>query len=311
MPRTPGKYGRRTPKRARAIPLKDYLTGTLPTTPPSEDYIAALHGGWQMLGNDVAGDCVAVTWANVRRIVTTTLTANGTYPTQDQVWAIYKTQNPNFDPAGTAETNGPGSPADGGMDIQTLLEYLVETGGPDGVKAVAFASVDHANAAEVKAAIALFGYVWTGVNVLEANMQEFAAEQPWDYVAGSAPDGGHSVMTAGYGAPGAGALGGDERFVTWAQETSFTDAYWSNEVEESWVVVWPEMLGNADFLAGVNAQQLAADYTALTGGTLPAPETPAVPVTAAPPPSGFPSIKEIVHIVEQLENFVSWLKKLL
>ena len=58
------------------------------------------------------------------------------YPSQDEVWAVYKTQNPGFDPNGTADTNGPGAQADQGMDIQTLLEYLVSTPGPDGVKAI-------------------------------------------------------------------------------------------------------------------------------------------------------------------------------
>ena len=38
-----------------------------------------------MLGNDQAGDCVAVTWANVRRLVTAILTAAPVYPSQAQV----------------------------------------------------------------------------------------------------------------------------------------------------------------------------------------------------------------------------------
>src|SRR6185437_5343225 len=109
-----------------------------------------------------------------------TLAGPGYYPTQDQVWAIYRTQNPDFNPDGDPSVNGPGSPADGGMDIQTLLEYLVQTGGPDGVKAVAFAAVNLADPDEVKAAIAIFGYVWTGVTVTALNEQEFGAGQPWD-----------------------------------------------------------------------------------------------------------------------------------
>ena len=133
-----------------------------------------------MLGNDLAGDCVAVTYANVRRLVTTTLTATPSYPSQAEVWAIYQTQNPDFDPNGDPSVNGPGSPADNGMDVQTLLEYLLPRGGPDGVKAVAFATVDPSSPDEVKAAIAVFGYVWTGINVSELNQQEFAAGQPWD-----------------------------------------------------------------------------------------------------------------------------------
>ena len=281
--RTPGMYGRRAPKRAPALKLGPLLTGIVPAHPAAVDYLAALNGGWQVLGNDRAGDCVSVTWAAVRRLVTTALTSRGYYPTQDEVWDVYRTQNPDFDPAGTAQTNGPGSPADGGMDIQTLLELLVSDGAPDGVKAVAFAAVDHTSPDEVKAAIALFGYVWTGINVLNCNMQQFSAGEPWSVVPGSPVDGGHSVVTAGYGPPAAGALGGDERFITWAQETSFTDAYWASEVEEAWVAIWPEHLGSKEFLAGVSLTQLAADYQSITGRPLPLPPQPTPPPAPVPP----------------------------
>jgi hypothetical protein len=303
MARTPGRYGRRAPKRARALKLRNYLTGIVPAVPDAEDYLIAMRGGWQVLGNDQAGDCVAVTWANVRRLVTTTLTALSSYPTQDQVWQVYRTQNPGFDPGGGSRT-GPGSPDDNGMDIQTLLEYLASDGGPDGVRAVSFAQVDHTSPAEVKAAIALFGYVWTGVNVLQVNQQEFGSGQPWDYSPVSPVDGGHSVITGGYGVPGAGPLGGDERFITWGAETSFTDAYWTNCVEECWVVIWPEHLASASFLAGIDVQQLAADYTALTGRPFPASVTPPKPA-----PALSPGLAQ--EIIAKVEEVLSWLKGLL
>lgn len=273
--RVPGIPGKRLPKRAPALKLGSLLTGTVPDHPASADYLAALGGGWQFLGNDHAGDCVAATWANVRRLVTTTLTGNGYYPSQDQVWEIYRTQNPDFDPNGDPNVNGPGSPADGGMVVQTLLERLVAEGGPDGVKAVAFAAVDFRNPDEVKAAIAIFGYVWTGVQVSELNQQEFRAGQPWDWDPSSPVDGGHSIITGGYGAPGTGVLGGDERFITWATETSFTDAFWANSVDECWVCVWPEHLGTREFMQGINLAALAADYQAITGRDLPVAPPPA------------------------------------
>jgi len=275
------KFGRRSPKRAPALRLGPLLTGVVPAHPAAEDYLAALGGGWQMLGNDQYGDCVAVTWANVRRLVTSTLTAKSNYPGLDQVIALYKTQNPGF-PA-----------QDDGMDIQTVLEYLAKTGGPDGVKAVAFAQVDHANPDEVKAALAIFGYVWTGVNVTQANMDEFNARQPWDRNAASQVIGGHSIITGGYGQPGPGPLGGNERFITWAQETSFTDAFWANQVEEAWVCIWPEHLGQKEFLAGINLTQLAADYQALTGHTLPIPPTPA-------PPAPADQLKELAALIRKV-----------
>lgn len=313
MARVTGKYGRRAPKRARALQLGDYLTGAVvPAVPAAEDWLNALAGGWQMLGNDTAGDCVAVTWANVRRLVTSTLSDTPAYPSIDEVWKVYQTQNPGFNPNG-GPSDGPGSPEDQGMDIQTLLEYLVKTGGPDGVKALAFAAVNVHDPAEVKAAIALFGYVWTGINVLEANMDEFNAGQPWDYTA-SPVDGGHSVITGGYGVPGAGALGGDERFITWAEETSFTDRFWAHEAEEAWVVIWPEHLGSKSFLAGVDLTALAADYTAITGKPFPAVVTPPKPEPPAPnppvPPAPAPA-NLVEEIIDKVEAVLAWLKSLI
>lgn len=304
--RTPGIPGKRPPKRAAAWGLRYLLSGTVPDHPASEDYLAALGGGWQLLGNQSAGDCVAVTWANIRRLVTSTLTATPSYPSQDQVWALYKTQNPDFDPNGDPGVNGPGSPADGGMDIQTVLESLVKDGGPDGVKAIGFAAVDHTNPDEVKAAIAIFGYVWTGVQVLDVNTQQFRNGQPWDYDPSSPVDGGHSVITAGYGAPGTGALGGDERFITWAQETSFTDAFWSADVDECWAVIWPEHLGSRAFLEGINQEQLAADYEAITGQPLPVPVQPPAPAPspapapAPPQPAPESLLAELAGLVRQV-----------
>jgi len=270
----PGMYGRQPPKRAPALQLRDYLTGAVPAHPAAVDYLARL-GNWQMLGNDQFGDCVSVTGANTRRLVTAVLSSEY-YWTLDQVYAFYATQNPGFPPS-----------PDQGMDIQTALEYLVSSGGPDGVKALGFAAVDHTNVAEVQAAIAIFGSVWTGINVQQAQQDQFGAGQPWDWVPGSPIDGGHSVVTGGYGPAGAGALGGDERFITWAAETSFTDRYWANGVEEAWVVIWPEQLGSQEFLAGVNLTAFAADYTAITGKPFPVvipPPVPAPPPVPVPPP---------------------------
>ncbi len=263
----PYKYGRRPPKNAPALRLGSFLqrgADGVPTYPAEEDYLASL-SNWQMLGNDAVGDCNAVTWANMRRLVTAKL-ATEYYPTQAQVWQFYQTQNPDFDPNGTQSTNGPGSSADQGMDIQTGLEYLQSTGGPDGVKAVAFAKVDHTQMAEVKAALAIFGGLWLGINVLAANQQEFAAGKAWTDVAGSQVEGGHAILGGGYAT--------DIRFITWAQETEFATSFWSGVVqgqplvEESWVAIWPEHLGTAAFEQGVDQAQLAADYQELTGSTL-------------------------------------------
>jgi hypothetical protein len=207
--------------------------------------------------------------------VSATLGTKEYYPSLNQVLDLYKTQNPAFvpDPKNPVEDNG--------MDIQTCLEYLAKTGGPDGVKAIAFAKVDPRNLDEMKAAIAIFGGLWLGVDVLEANMSEFDSGKPWDYVAGSPLAGGHSILGGGY----TDNAKDDIKFITWGAETSFTDAFVAHEFGEAWVVIWPEHLGSRAFLEGVDMVTLAADYTALTGKPFPVAPTPQPAPAPVPAPT--------------------------
>jgi hypothetical protein len=260
------RLGRRPPKNSPAIRFSNILKEVIPSHPSSLDYLSML-SNWRMLGNDTYSDCLACWWANTRRLVTATLSKEY-YPTLDQVLAFYKTQNKNFDP------NDPGGPGDQGMEYQTALEYLNKTGGPDGVKVVAFAKVDYTNLEEMKAAIAIFGSIALGINVQDANMSEFDSGQPWDYISGSKIGGGHAVPAGGY----LGQSLNDVRFITWAEETGFTDNFWKHLVEEAWVVVWPEHLGTKEFQQGIDLNALAADYLFFTGRPLPLPTPTPIPV---------------------------------
>ena len=277
----PRLYGRRRPDPSRpALRLGTYLTGVVPAHPLAADYLSRL-SGWQMLGNDQYGDCVAVTWANVRRLVTAVLSTEH-YPSLADVITVYKTQNPGF----PAEDNG--------MDIQTLLGYLVKTAGPDGVKALGFAKVDYTNPDEVKAAIAIFGSVWVGTIVQQAQETQFSNGQPWDYVSGVARCRGHGSSPAGTArrerVPSAATSGSSPG----RRRPPSTDNYWSREVEEAWVVLWPEHLGSAEFLAGVDLASFAGDYTEITGQPFPAvpvpPPVPPVPVPPVPTPVPVPPV---------------------
>ena len=132
---------------------------------------------------------------------------------------------------------------------------------------MAFAKVDYTNENELRSAHAIFGQVWYGINVLVANQSEFSNGQAWDYVAGSPLDGGHSITGVGYDPS-------DYRFITWAVETEWTEAFRTHQVEEAWVVIWPEHFGATEFEQGMNLKQLAADYKAITGNTLIIPQPP-------------------------------------
>jgi hypothetical protein len=258
------KLGRKSPKNTPAILFKNIRTAVvIPPHPSFVDYLKALLN-WLMLGNDDFGNCVAVTAANLVRVITHYLGVEY-YPTQAEVYALYKTQNKNFVP-------NPDNPVqDNGMDIQTCLEYWNKNEWA-GRKLIAFAKVDYANLEEVKAALAIFGCLWLGINVESINREEFDNGKAWDYSPDSEIEGGHSVVSGGY----LGQSSGDVTFITWAQETKFTDKFWSHSVEEAWVVILPEHLGTQQFQQGIDLNTLAADYKTLTGRVLPLP-TPVTP----------------------------------
>jgi hypothetical protein len=86
-------------------------------------------------------------------------------------------------------------------------------------------------------------------------------------VPGSPVEGGHAILGGGYYMTGV-------RFITWGRESTFGLSFWDGSaegsplVEEAWVVIWPEQLGNEQFTEGIDQAALAADYQALTGRPL-------------------------------------------
>jgi hypothetical protein len=70
--------------------------------------------------------------------------------------------------------------------------------------------------------------------------------------------------------------------LTWGFPIGITDKFWTNQVQEAWVVIWPEHLTNRSFLTGIDQMALARNYKTLTGRDLPVNPTP-VP---APSPIG-------------------------
>jgi hypothetical protein len=102
--------------------------------------------------------------------------------------------------------------------------------------------------------------------VLSQNQEQFSESHAWTDVPGASIEGGHAILGGGYST--------DIKFITWAKETEFAASFWNGSVqgtplvEEAWVAIWPEHLGTKGFEQGIDQSQLAADYKALTGGTL-------------------------------------------
>lgn len=300
------KTGRKPPTGAPSLKLSSLLSVIPPH--PSSYSDGALQRQWQMLGNDRYGDCVAVTWATQRRIASWMHSGQDVYPSYEEVIQVYKTQNPDF------------PNQDDGMVIQDLLNYLHKTGGPDGVKVVAFAQVDHTSFEQLKAATYLGQQLWLGVNVSDTNEQQFNSSLPWT-VTGPVI-GGHSITAIGYDALTLG-------FETWAGTGKLSQSYCispSNSslpgLEEAWLVIWPEQAG---LLTQAQRDAFQVAYGQVTGGKTiiwpanvpPAPD-PTPPPTPTPPPAPVPvpppaptpdpvkavlaKLRELWHVIDQ------WLK---
>lgn len=264
------KLGRRAPKNAPALKLSAFLTGEVPAHPASVDYLSKATYG--LYDNDTYGDCGPTSVANDRRQVTKYLTGTQVSPTQTDVFDLYKRSgNPDFDPA------DPGGQGDQGVDMQTMFE-AVHSGGIAGIKSLAFAKVDVTKTDEIRAAVAIFGSLLLGVDLSTAQQGQTGT---WDYVPGSGDWGGHAVPVFGYDA-------NDVTLISWAEKFEATNAFWSNQVQEAWVVIWPEHLGTTAFEQGIDLLALGQAYQELTGKPLPMP-TPAPAPTPGPSPAPVPT----------------------
>ena len=256
--------GKRDPINRLSVKFGDFLT-TLPSVPlvdiaPSFTY--------PMDGNDSVGDCVVAGWDHFRQVVTGLLTGTQKNFTQDQIWNFYKTQNPNFDPNGTKDTNGPGSSSDNGMCIQTFLEYLVSQ-----KLILGFAKVDHTNEAELKAAIYIGLGLITGVIVDDAQMTDQFQNGVWDYVPNSKRDGGHCIPLIGYNnSP-------DEcACVTWAKLVQCTESFIFHQMDEAWFVLMQEHVDHPSFRNHFDLAAFSNAVKQITGGKIVIPVPPVMPV---------------------------------
>jgi hypothetical protein len=247
--------GRRPPKRAPSLRLESILRA-VPKHPASADHLGKVTE-WILGGNDKYGDCGPVMVANSRLLTTTYLTPSAIHnPSEAAILDLYRRcGNPDFDP------NDPGGPGDGGVDVQTMLEE-VHANGIDGVRSVAFASMDPGNRAVLDAAVDAFGFAGPGVT-LDVAQQSQTDAGLWKHVSRSPVWGGHAALIGRY-------HGHPDRtgFVTWAMVVDATDGFLTYQVEELWAIIWPEHLRSARFDALIDLAAFEREYQALTGKPL-------------------------------------------
>jgi hypothetical protein len=252
----------------RVLKLSQILTGVTPAHPATVDHFGLIPPSrWGMLGNNQYGDCGPADVVHDRMLVAKYLANADVFPSTSDTLDLYKRSgNPNF-------------PADdNGVVMADMLSEVNKVGvGPAGgrTRCVAYAQVNVSDLDEVHAAIAIFGSLSVGADLQVAQQRQTDAGGPWDY-SPSAEWGGHAFLVGKYtsdttaGRP-------DLSAISWGAPIGITDKFWVQQVQEAWVIIWPEHLANRSFLDGVDQKALALDYKALTGRDL--------PVTPAPTPT--------------------------
>lgn len=275
------RLGKKKPVDKPRLELSRYLTGVVPAHPPIVDHFSRIND-WGLYHNDEFGVCGPTFVANSRKLTTGYLAAQEQEPTDQEVFDLYRRSgNPRFDP--NKAWNDP-TQDDNGVIMQDMLAEVVKNGFA-GVNALGFAAVDTKNLDEVRAAIAIFGFLGFGVD-LKTAQQEQTNHRLWDYVSGSGEWGGHAILAGRYADS---TDDGQDRLavITWADVVDCTDNFLLNQLDEAWVVIWPEHLQDRTFMEGIDLATFAQDYEQITGRPFPVPISP-TPVPPAPAPAPTP-----------------------
>jgi hypothetical protein len=115
-------------------------------------------------------------------------------PTADQVLKFYS-QATGYDPNQTQPDGS--NPTDNGADMVTIAKDA-DVMALAGHVEDAYGTIDPLNMTHFKWAICLFGCVPLGINLQQAQMDQFNANHAWNYEPGSPIIGGHDVLAVEY-----------------------------------------------------------------------------------------------------------------
>lgn len=258
------KLGLKPPTNKPALALGDILTGTTPTHPPIADHFKGRTFG--LYENDRYSDCGPAAVANHLRMVSGALLGVEIVPSQQDVFDLYHTQNPSFNPL-----TGTG---DYGVVLQSLLASLLRVGIGNGrgqkVRPLFYGKVRVDSDQELEAAASIFGALW-GVRLQVAQQHQSVTASPtWDYVA-SPEWGGHCVMNGAYEQASMTSVGSKPVYQTdidvesWNIRIRTTPTFRQHQLQEAWVIGWPWLLTHPGFQAGVDLSGLRSAFKSLTG----------------------------------------------
>lgn len=264
--RRAGKRGK-LPARPGSIPLKfgRYLDAAkLPPLPPRFGHVTNVppgRHGWQMLGNDIASDCVIA--GRCHEIMLAAQATGRAIPDfstgsalADYSRCLMASGGPAYDPRDPK--------TDTGLDMQQAAKWWRDVGITDADghvhKIDAFVAIESVD--DLLMATYLCGSGGCGLALPDSAEKQFEAGQVWDDLHGK-PTGGHYVPCVGW-------MGGHLVFVTWATLQGATRPYVEARMEDGVCCLSREYMKASGLSPElINWTALLNDVQALASGALP------------------------------------------
>jgi hypothetical protein len=259
-----GLYGRRPfdPERPR-LTLERYLDprrkltrAGLPPVPAAQDVDRASEvTDWPMYLNDQLGDCTIAGEGHFFGAMTRYASGTEVLFADSEIQAVYSRVG-GYVPGDESTDNGCVM-ADVLADAKE--NGITDTGGHTH-KLVGYAALGNCADEELLSQVLeVFGTVYVGFNVQQANETEFDQGQPWTYTPGATYIGGHCVVMQRR-------LGGSPQapyeYVTWGAVQPADQLFQAYQVEEAWAAISRDWVRkNGTTVEGMDVQQLLADMT--------------------------------------------------
>jgi len=232
---TPVRAGTTLYSQLRRLLVRDSKV-SLPTFPSNFGHANAFAGdGWQMLGNGPDdsvfpgfGGCGDCAWAGPGHEIMESAKTSGrpVPPISGKTIVAQYSAYSGYDPETGAN--------DTGSNLQDVLAHRQQDGIYDDTGAVhkigQVVALTPGNLQEIWECAWLFERVGLGVMVQEAQQEQFARGEAWDYVPGSPVVGGHYVPQMGRWA-----------IVSWARRVGITQRYLVNLNDEAYSYIDPDL----------------------------------------------------------------------